>query len=570
MNSNFVLQTAHPLIKSEQTYVLDRKLVSIHSGDRDFNKWPNSNEFGVDLGVNFNNVQSMRLINFAIPVNHYTFSDYYQNTKLSFTYTTNFPIILRNYDHSATPPNASDQYKIIKQIFIALYDTSGNVPPDIGIQWLRPALSATKEQWVNLFPNITATTWSAQDFDGTFIGEEPIFPVPGDLSGSTNLINWTGSFHGNPAVIHFRLLWKKRFTITIPEGSYSPNNLCQTLQTLMNKEIYNASAVAGKYDFIPGYSVGTSFPIPPDISNVILPSNNIDSHWYQNRGKGIKPFAVYYNEVTNKIMFGVNSGTFTLHCGNKEEYSLACNVNKHVYEQHVKWGLASYLGFQKKDYHSKVIDISGGENGDNGDPYQANEIQGIALPFEGDSPWLTGGATTLDISGTDATSWSDVTGDVILGNTLYTRTTDPSTNIIKNLVSFVDAEYNLNIHGEDALYMEVEKYNNIDEMYPYSQRTNNLYNNDLAHRANGSFARIPLTHLPFGQELGSRNNFVLNVFHTDPPIKKIDRLKFKFRYHDGRLVDFKNLPFSFTLEFNMLKDEQVLGRSVRVPTLYNL
>ena len=107
-------------------------------------------------------------------------------------------------------------------------------------------------------------------------------------------------------------------------------------------------------------------------------------------------------------------------------------------------------------------------------------------------------------------------------------------------------------------------------MYPYSQRTNNLYNNDLAHRANGSFARIPLTHLPFGQELGSRNNFVLNVFHTDPPIKKIDRLKFKFRYHDGRLVDFKNLPFSFTLEFNMLKDEQVLGRSVRVPTLYNL
>jgi len=341
----------------------------------------------------------------------------------------------------------------------------------------------------------------------------------------------------------------------------------------MNKEIYNASAVARKYDFIPGYSVGTSFPTP-DISNVVLNSSDPQSHWYPNRGKGIKPFAVYYNEVTNKIMFGVNSGEFILHCGHKEEYSLACNVNKHVYDQHVKWGLASYLGFQKKDYHSTIIDISGGENGENGDPYQANEIQGLALPFEGDSPWLKGEATTLDISGTtgnNINSWSGVIGNVILGNTLYTRNTaDPSTNIIKNLVSFVNAEYNLNIHGEDALYMEVEKYNNIDEMYPYSQRTNNLYNNDLAHRANGSFARIPLTHLPFGQELGSRNNFVLNVFHTDPPIKKIDRLKFKFRYHDGRLVDFKNLPFSFTLEFNMLKDEQVLGRSVRVPTLYNL
>ena len=65
-------------------------------------------------------------------------------------------------------------------------------------------------------------------------------------------------------------------------------------------------------------------------------------------------------------------------------------------------------------------------------------------------------------------------------------------------------------------------------------------------------------------------NFVLNVFHADPPIQRIDRLKFIFRYHDGRLVDFKNLPFSFTLELNMLKDEQERGKRVRVPALYNL
>ena len=36
------------------------------------------------------------------------------------------------------------------------------------------------------------------------------------------------------------------------------------------------------------------------------------------------------------------------------------------------------------------------------------------------------------------------------------------------------------------------------------------------------------------------------------------------------LLDFKNLPFSFTLEFNMLKDEQARGKIVRVPPLYNL
>ena len=37
--SNFILQTAHPLIQREQTYVLDRKLISIHSVDRDYQKF---------------------------------------------------------------------------------------------------------------------------------------------------------------------------------------------------------------------------------------------------------------------------------------------------------------------------------------------------------------------------------------------------------------------------------------------------------------------------------------------------------------------------------------------------
>ena len=111
--------------------------------------------------------------------------------------------------------------------------------------------------------------------------------------------------------------------------------------------------------------------------------------------------------------------------------------------------------------------------------------------------------------------------------------------------------------------MELDKFNNIGENYPYSQKSNNLYNNDLGHRTHGSFAKIPVT-----TSLTYRNT--LNVFHSEPPIKRIDKLKFKFRYHDGRLVDFKNLPFSFTLEFNMLKEEQVRRKYVRVPDLYNV
>tara|TARA_B110000977_G_scaffold39621_1_gene53180 strand:- start:279 stop:1901 length:1623 start_codon:yes stop_codon:yes gene_type:complete len=538
-NSNFILQTNNPTIKSEKTYVLDRKLVSIHSGDRDFNKWPNSNQFGVNLGANFNNIQSMRLINFSIPVNHYIFSDSYQNTKLSFTYQSNFPIILRDISNASTPFISSGQYNIPKSIMLALFGaTLNNKPADVKIQY-----------------DNSQNIWA-------------------DFSGNAGDTYYNKGEYATASERHFRIVWNpKKFTITIPEGSYSPSNICQTLQTLMNKEIYNASVISGKYDFIPGYIPGTSFN-SSDISNVILDSSLPLSHWYPNRGKGLKPFLVYYNEVTNKIMFGVNTGSFVLHCGEKEDYSLACDVNKHVFEQHVKWGFSSYLGFQKKDYSSNIIDVSKDTDEINGDLYQANVMGGVALPFEENNPWLVGRATTLDISGsssTDINSWTGVQGTILSGNTESQSSRTPNVKpAIKNLVSTVEAEYNLNIYGEEALYMEVEKYNNIDEMYPYSKKTSNLYNNDLAHRVNGSFARIPLNNLPFGQESGSKNNFVLNVFHTDPPIKQIDRLKFKFRYHDGRLVDFKNLPFSFTLEFNMLKDEQVLNRNVRVPTLYNL
>ena len=83
MNS---VQTNYPLIPREQTYVLKRKLISVHSVDRDRTKWPNSNNFGIELGEAFKNVQSMRLINFTLPNTTYTFSNAYENTKLTFLY----------------------------------------------------------------------------------------------------------------------------------------------------------------------------------------------------------------------------------------------------------------------------------------------------------------------------------------------------------------------------------------------------------------------------------------------------------------------------------------------------
>ena len=86
--SQFNVQQQHPLIPREQTYVLDRKLVSVHSFDRDIKKWPNSNYFEIDLPQSLQNIQSMRLLNVSLPSNQYVFSHEYQNTKLNFTVRT--------------------------------------------------------------------------------------------------------------------------------------------------------------------------------------------------------------------------------------------------------------------------------------------------------------------------------------------------------------------------------------------------------------------------------------------------------------------------------------------------
>jgi hypothetical protein len=524
--SNFNLQTSHPLIKSEQTFVLDRKLISIHSVDRDYQKWPKSNNFGVDLGEAFHNVQSMRLINFAVPSNNYTFSTAYQNTKMSFSYKNIYPFDLSGMLHTYPGSmNSGNSWDFFKKITVAIFGIAYN--PTNSPPWTQPPYIVT--EWYN------SSTSSWVGFSTSF----PINPTT----------EWVGKF---------RFIWSPPpFTITIPEGSYSPNNLTTTIESLMNKAIYNGSALL---HYIPGPIVGIA--TGTDISGITVEAGTPLSLWNPNREMtGITPIVVHYNAVTNKILFGCEWGEFTLLFSKQEIYNPSCDVNKAIFNQYTKWGLPSYLGFSKKDYTCKIVDIS------DGNPYQQTVVGGLYLPFES-TAWLTSKNRSISFINTSPPQWPVTSTthsvEVIQGYI------NPSSAATEKKVCYVEADFNLDINGEDALYMEIDRYNSIDEIYPYSERTGHLYNNDLGHRTNGSFAKIPLTHLPFGQEMGSRNNFVLNVFHSDPPIQRIDRLKFIFRYHDGRLVDFKNLPFSFTLEFNMLKDEQERGKKIRVPALYNL
>ena len=210
-------------------------------------------------------------------------------------------------------------------------------------------------------------------------------------------------------------------------------------------------------------------------------------------------FEVKYNPVSNKIMFGKTDGSFNLLFGPEQEtYTLSCG-QKNVWNNYIRWGLGAYLGFEKGTYKS----ADGSFN-----------------------------AINLD------------------DNDIMTFPSSGSHCIIP--------PHNLDVFGEDVIYMEIDKCNTIDELEPYSENTSGLYNNDYRTKTNSAFAKIPCVASPFSELHDSTGGgFIKNWVIFDPYIDTLSKLKFKFRYHDGRLVDFKNLPFSFSLELNVLSDAQM-------------
>ena len=67
------VNTQHHVIQNNNNFVLDRKLITIHSNDRDYSKYPNANNFHIKLGSQIDNVQSVRLVDYQFPKKHMYF-----------------------------------------------------------------------------------------------------------------------------------------------------------------------------------------------------------------------------------------------------------------------------------------------------------------------------------------------------------------------------------------------------------------------------------------------------------------------------------------------------------------
>ena len=356
---HFNVQNNQPLIPRQQYYTLDRKLVTIHSEDRDVCKWPNANHFEVELPESIQNVQSLRLAETAMPSHFYNISKQFQNNAL--VYTT-----------------AASSDKLIE----------------------------------------------------------------------------------------------------LPDGFYTPHQLACVLTGLMNTD-----NITVKYD--------------PIIQRFIFYSPDILSLKFD-----------------HQICYKDN-----------------CDNSKTAWCQPTKWGLGYYLGFDKKEYKSASTSAS------------------TCIP-EG------------------------------IKNLINSKMESPATTCCGDLPPYNSIGDHLivspkfpKLDGEHVIYMELDKYNSYDEIYPHPSKTSNMYLNSYGGKVKSAFAKIPMLNRPTtcgaNPFFDSRNDTLLNLSVYDPPIERIQKLKFTFRYHNGLLVDFQDVPFSFSIEFNSLRNDIEKVYNVGVPNLFS-
>jgi len=282
------------------------------------------------------------------------------------------------------------------------------------------------------------------------------------------------------------------YIITIPNGKYSSKQLCFEIENRLNKSVSD-----------------------------YLRENNLSSIDNPNPVVDYSYFKLYNDTVNNKIWFGNTLDNFMLTWAEPIDYSIKdSNMDnilpkERVWFRYTDWGLGSYLGYNKINY------------------------QGIKTE------------TYLDVS----------------CNTYKYLT--PNTNSIDNnnlsgCSYYIIPPNPVNLYAKKHIFMEIDKYNSMDEIAPYSENTNNIYSNDYHGKYNNIFAKIPLDINIHNKNKTCKNNknIILsnnstlnNITMFDNPLEELAKLKFKFRYHDDNIVDFKGNNINFTLEIGMLLSE---------------
>jgi hypothetical protein len=297
-----------------------------------------------------------------------------------------------------------------------------------------------------------------------------------------------------------------KFIIIIEQGFYNPTQLVTELQNKFNKVV---SEIIELY-------LGRHHPlqIPAFV-----------------KGGGYSRFVIVYNLVSQKIWFGNQADTFELL--NEEIFLDNSRVNektlckKNQVPDFSNWGLPANLGLTRCNVTSQkplVTDEACSKIDNNEYLVCKNFVRfyyGDVVTDGDNGLWLVPpyefGSTTNKLRGA--------------------------------VVQFIVCPYKINIFGPAYIYMEISKYNCIDETQPYNISKFTLTTNETNGIVNSAFAKIPIVSTPLSQYYdGPANSYKF----FNPPVERIRRLKFRLRYHNGDLVNFGVFEYTFTLEFTTL------------------
>jgi hypothetical protein len=133
------------------------------------------------------------------------------------------------------------------------------------------------------------------------------------------------------------------------------------------------------------------------------------------------------------------------------------------------------------------------------------------------------------------------------------------------LVYWLNAPNKINLYPNSFIYMEIHMLNNIDETIPYTINSTTVHTNETSGIVNASFAKIPLYTNVSSSHHSDKVLAIDFMKIYNPPALRMRKLKMKFRYHNGLLVQFGGLNFSLTMELNLFTPQNAKNYSMYKP-----
>ena len=300
---------------------------------------------------------------------------------------------------------------------------------------------------------------------------------------------------------------KNEYTIIISSGSYAgatnagQEAMAKEIQNRMNESVTN---------YLLKYLNG--------IGRNDLITLFVEDGGYQN-------FIVQYNLVTSKLWFGNNgtypNGKFVIHNTEENVFLRNASLGKFQYPVYSLWGLGAYLGFNK---NQPIISIES--------PFISNvnkyEYPRFYYIPGGQGYWLTYG---------------------------YAYGEKP--------VYYLETPCLTNIDGPHYFYMDVDLLNNMDELVPYELNNFTTHTNESSGIVNSAFAKVTVANEFLASQTIDVSVASYKLFN--PPAERMRKLRIRFRYHNGLLVNFENKGFTFTLQFTLFRPQNQRTYNMYVP-----